>query len=457
MLTVIGGNFVLKRVAVTVLLFAFFVVVGARSASAGSFPGLNGRIGYENGYPTGAIDSVLPDGSSPKTLLAGPVSGFHFSADGKKVVFDNTGVSVNTISSQNLDGSNLRQLYSSDSDGANAPTFSPDGSKVLFTRTVGGTYVLTVMNADGTNLVNITSAYSILANWSPDGSKIVFLGWNGQSDVYTVNADGTNLQQLTGSDYYDWDPTWSPDGTKIAYRTVNGSGIFQIFIMNADGTNKVQLTNSADHNYSMAWSPDGTKIAFVRQASANDIYVVNADGSNETKIVSGVENINNIDWQPLTTAPSSDTPNPDIAAGSDGTATVDIPSLYSDAYDGIDESSVTVTSTPSSGTTSVDENGVITYRQDGFAKTKSASKVLAALFPVGAAHAQGGSDSFTYKVCSLSNASLCATGTVTVTLASATSGAGLADTGQSTALFSLIGTTLVAAALLAIKRRSKTI
>ena len=54
--------------------------------------------------------------------------------------------------------------------------------------------------------------------------------------------------------------------------------------MNADGTNVVQLTHSPANSFLPAWSPDGSHIAFVSDQSDNskirNIYVMNADGSN---------------------------------------------------------------------------------------------------------------------------------------------------------------------------------
>ena len=55
--------------------------------------------------------------------------------------------------------------------------------------------------------------------------------------------------------------------------------------MNADGTNLTQLTNSGS-NSSPHWSPDGTRIVFYRFGSTVgvEIYVMNADGSNQTQL-----------------------------------------------------------------------------------------------------------------------------------------------------------------------------
>ena len=57
-----------------------------------------------------------------------------------------------------------------------------------------------------------------------------------------MNADGTNVRQLTNNTHLDWASSWSPDGTQIAFTSERCSG-WQVFVMNADGTNQRQLTD----------------------------------------------------------------------------------------------------------------------------------------------------------------------------------------------------------------------
>jgi len=105
-------------------------------------------------------------------------------------------------------------------------------------------------------------------------------------DIYTVNADGTELTALTNTPENECYPTWSPDGSEIAFARRKG-GHFVISVMDADGTNirdlmEPDLTRSINHvECTPAWSPDGSEIAFTSSRDGNlDIYVMNADGSN---------------------------------------------------------------------------------------------------------------------------------------------------------------------------------
>jgi Tol biopolymer transport system component len=53
--------------------------------------------------------------------------------------------------------------------------------------------------------------------WSPDGSRIAFQNYNdNQYHIWTMNPDGSDLQQVTDGHWDHREPTWSPDGTKTA-------------------------------------------------------------------------------------------------------------------------------------------------------------------------------------------------------------------------------------------------
>ena len=125
-----------------------------------------------------------------------------------------------------------------------------------------------------------------------------------------INADGTNLQNLTNHPAYDWGPAWSPDGTKIAFAS-DRDGNVEIYVMNADGTNPRNLTNHpADDGELLwsrpAWSPDGMKIAFTSMRDGNaEIYVMAADGTNPRNLTHHPAQDDMPAWSPLGPGPGS--------------------------------------------------------------------------------------------------------------------------------------------------------
>jgi Tol biopolymer transport system component len=77
--------------------------------------------------------------------------------------------------------------------------------------------------------------------------------------------------------------TFPGQNGKIAFDSWR-DGNTEIYVMNADGSNQTQLINVQDGNFAPDWSPDGTKIAFTRDVGNVDIYVMNADGSGQTRL-----------------------------------------------------------------------------------------------------------------------------------------------------------------------------
>jgi TolB protein len=131
------------------------------------------------------------------------------------------------------------------------PTWSPDGKKLAYYKQ-GAPGFLRVLDLQSNQARSILNEYVQHPSWSPTGNRIAFskiaaLG------IYIVNADGTNLQKLSGKlAESGYDPEWSPDSREILFRC---SGLC---LMNADGSNQHELHIGGD---GYAWSPDGTKIA----------------------------------------------------------------------------------------------------------------------------------------------------------------------------------------------------
>ena len=171
--------------------------------------------------------------------------------------------------------------------------FPGENGSIAFTRTdVNGSNIRT-MNPDGTgetSLIPSTTDLQIGPSYSPDGSRIVFYGQpitGGNADIWSVNADGTDLEQLTTGAGFNSDPVFSADGSKIFF-TSNRDGNREIYSMNTEGSAQTNLTNDpASDGFSGATaSPDGSKVVFVsdRLGGNLNLFSMNPDGSGVTRL-----------------------------------------------------------------------------------------------------------------------------------------------------------------------------
>lgn len=167
--------------------------------------------------------------------------------------------------------------------------FSPDGSRVLFVAithsgTQGNLDVATI-NADGNGLRTVTNDQGKLVqqdwpSWSPDGRRFAFSSTHeGNQEIYTAAADGSDLVRLTQSAGVDAHPCWSPDGKTIAFATDRWGGL-ELASVRSDGSGLVRLTRSPGLDDYPAYSPDGARLAFVSNRDGQfEVYLAGADGS----------------------------------------------------------------------------------------------------------------------------------------------------------------------------------
>ena len=133
----------------------------------------------------------------------------------------------------------------------------------------------------------------------------------GDSEIFTINPDGTGLKQLTTNTGDDREPTLSPDGQKIAYeshhiQTSNPEGDFEVYVMRtSDGSGQINLSNNAGGvaDYGAAFSPDGTKVAYSSEGiqtsnsqGDSEVYRVNAlDGTGQTNLSNNGADVDDYD------------------------------------------------------------------------------------------------------------------------------------------------------------------
>jgi Tol biopolymer transport system component len=259
----------------------------------------NGKIAFDRGSEIFTMNS---DGTNQTNITnnAAIDTSPNYSPDGSKIIFSTNRDGNNEIYQMNADGSNPIRLTNNVASDT-SPYYSPDGTFIVFVSDRDGNNEIYKMNANGSNPVRLTNdpANNFSPAVSPNGQKIIFVtdpgGFN-QSSLFTINANGTNLQSLTTSGFYNR-PSYSPDATKIIF--VYGFDVTaqRVWTANADGSNGAVFYGFNSPSY----SPDGTKAlstGLPTTTFTSGVFTVNSDGNSNSSLRI-TDQGSSPDWQPI--------------------------------------------------------------------------------------------------------------------------------------------------------------
>lgn len=160
--------------------------------------------------------------------------------------------------------------------------------------TDGSSESIYTVGPDGTTGEEVLFADARLSHyeqlvWSPDGRRLAFVGVpaipaiDPPGDIFVIDADGSNLVQVTQNDLFEDSPAWSPDSTGLAFRQAKPNPVTDptVVVTNADGSGLLVLGPGENP----VWAPDGQQLAMtVPDGSSSRLWVQAADGGDRRQV-----------------------------------------------------------------------------------------------------------------------------------------------------------------------------
>lgn len=195
-----------------------------------------------------------------KDLIQIPEQGSRcrLSPDGRKIAFDSGKSGRQRIHLMDVDNESSNQITNGPQSNF-APYWSPDGSKIIYCACSPSQDNIGMINADGSNeLILVEDAVPFGAVWPNNSSIVFFRNYSSgiAKTISRINLDGTGEIELIMEGRFRSPMSLSPDGQKIAFLGDCLSDLkCDIFVMNIDGTNLQNVTNSPGIYWSIVWQP----------------------------------------------------------------------------------------------------------------------------------------------------------------------------------------------------------
>jgi Tol biopolymer transport system component len=258
-----------------------------------------GRIAFSSNRDDADYDiyAIDPDGGHLVRLTNS--EGFDgypsWSPDGDRIAFRSDRDGDPEIYLMDPDGNNVEQLTHNTARDT-LPIWSEDGNSIVFVSDRAGSAQVFVMRADGTHQTQVTFSPDTEQNvWAAflDGGKIIFTHQTEETSVLqTIHKDGKGLREFPTGTEFPGDPDVTHrGGPRITFNNnfCQTCDLSNIFTIKADGTGLQQLTDDFGNNLEAVWSPNGRAIAWTHEDlpaafDHEDIWTMDADGSNKFNV-----------------------------------------------------------------------------------------------------------------------------------------------------------------------------
>ena len=187
-----------------------------------------------------------------------------FSPDGSRLVFRGWKDENDDIYVANIDGTDQKRLTFDEAPDVR-PSWSPDGEKIAYCSKRGDYYQIFEMDADGSHQKQLTTGFENNRSpaYSPDGLKLVYHSVTGDfgnhsdatTEIYVMDLGTGETTQLTHFGKHAVDARWTPDGDRIVFTKWAHDGDAEVHIMNADGSDVANLTKNSSNDSYPAISP----------------------------------------------------------------------------------------------------------------------------------------------------------------------------------------------------------
>ncbi|XKG66963.1 LysM peptidoglycan-binding domain-containing protein [Mesobacillus maritimus] len=172
----------------------------------------------------------------------------------------------------NLGNGVNRQITSTLGESYSVPFWSPDSSKIAFVGKNGILYVFSLGTNKVAQIDQFSEGLGVFLDWSPDSQKLVYNNRNTIILYNTVTHQAQTISQPNATDVQ-----WFPNGVELLYQAPDQNGVSQLFRIRIDGSEKVQITHNTGgrHNH-VRLSPDGNYVLFTTPgASISLIFTIN--------------------------------------------------------------------------------------------------------------------------------------------------------------------------------------